>query len=133
MNAYEQALFDAINARRVGAGMPPLRANIYLTAVGRIRSQDMVDHDYFAHTSPVTGDDAFSLMRAHGIPFAWAGENLALNNYALSECARVADNALWESAPHRANTLGPHYTDMGVALRSHPDGRHFFTVIFTGP
>jgi uncharacterized protein YkwD len=133
MNAQEQGLFNAINARRATQGMGPLRANIYLTGVGRIRSQDMADHDYFAHTSPITGDDAFSLMTTYGVPYAWAGENLALNNYALGECAQVADQALWDSPPHRANALGEHYTDMGVALRTSADGKHYFTVIFTGP
>jgi uncharacterized protein YkwD len=133
MDAYEQGLFDAINAHRIGQGLAPLRANLALVGVARIRSQDMADHDYFAHTSPVTGDDAFTLMTAHGVPYAWAGENLALNNYAQAECVRVADESLWESPPHRSNELGEHYTDMGVALRSSPDGKHYFTVIFTGP
>ena len=132
MNAYEQALFDAINARRVGAGMPALRANIYLAGVGRVRSQDMVDHNYFAHTSP-SGQTAFSLLSAYGIPYAWAGENLARNNYPDSETVAVAIRDLMASPSHRDNILNSHYTEMGVAVAIDGAGMKYFTMVFTGP
>jgi len=133
MDGYEQALFDATNARRVSQGLAPLRANGYLVGVARIRSLDMATNDYFAHTSPVTGDTAFSLMDAYGVPYDWAGENLAMNNYPSAECVGVADQALWDSPPHRENILNPNYTDMGIGLRISPDGIYYFTITFTGP
>lgn len=133
MDGYEQALFDATNVRRVSQGLAPLRANGYLVGVARIRSQDMATNDYFAHTSPVTGDTAFSLMDAYGVLYDWAGENLAMNNYPAAECVGVADQALWDSPPHRENILNPHYTDMGIGLRVSPDGMYYFTILFTGP
>jgi len=133
MDGYEQALFDATNVRRVSQGLAPLRANGYLVGVARIRSQDMATNDYFAHTSPVTGDTAFSLMDAYGVPYGWAGENLAMNNYPAAECVGVADQALWDSPAHRENILNPHYTDVGIGLRVSPDGMYYFTIVFTGP
>jgi uncharacterized protein YkwD len=133
MNQYEQALFNATNARRASAGLPPLRANNSLVGVARIRSQDMATNNYFAHTSPVTGDTAFSLMAKHGVPYGWAGENLAMNNYPGAEAAGVADQALWDSPPHRENILNTHYTEMGIGLRVSASGMYYFTVIFTGP
>jgi uncharacterized protein YkwD len=93
----------------------------------------MATHDYFAHTSPVTGDTAFSLMDAYGVPYGWAGENLAMNNYADHETVTVADQALWDSPPHRENILNPHYTDMGIAVAYGKDGIKYFTIIFSGP
>ena len=80
MDAYAQALFDDTNRRRVSSGLSPLRANGYLIGIARIRSQDMADHNYFAHVSPITGDNAFTLMDKHGVPYGWAGENLAKYN-----------------------------------------------------
>lgn len=133
MDGYEQALFDATNVRRASQGLAPLRANSYLVGVARIRSQDMATNDYFAHTSPVTGDTAFSLMDAYGVPYDWAGENLAMNNYPAAECVAVADQALWDSPPHRENILNAHYTDMGIGLRVSADGMYYFTIVFTGP
>lgn len=133
MNAYEQSLFDATNRRRIEHGLPALRANLSLVGVGRIRSQDMAQHDYFAHTSPITGDTAFSLMDAHGVRYGWAGENLAMNNYSDSDAASAADQALWNSAPHRDNMLSPNYTEMGIALAVGADGMKYFTLVFIGP
>ena len=133
MDAYSQALFDDTNRHRVASGLPPLRANGYLAGIARIRSQDMADHDYFAHVSPITGDNAFRLMDKHGVPYGWAGENLAKNNYPDSEAVSVADVALWNSPPHRENILNPHYTDIGIALVTDADGMKYFTIVFTGP
>lgn len=133
MSAAEQALFNATNARRASAGLPSLRANGYLVGVARIRSQDMATNNYFAHTSPVTGDTAFSLMEAYGVPYGWAGENLAMNNYPAAEAVGIADQALWDSPPHRENILNPNYTEMGIGLRVSADGMYYFTVVFTGP
>jgi uncharacterized protein YkwD len=133
MDAYSQTLFDDTNRHRGENGLPPLRANGYLVGIARIRSQDMADHNYFAHVSPITGDNAFTLMDKHGVPYGWAGENLAKNNYPDSEAVGVADVALWNSPPHRENILNPHYTDMGIALVTDANGMKYFTVIFTGP
>ncbi|HEX5478588.1 MAG TPA: CAP domain-containing protein [Dehalococcoidia bacterium] len=133
MTALEQALFNDTNRRRASQGLPGLVPNQSLVAVARIRSQDMAAHHYFAHTSPVTGDTAFSLMDHYGIPYGWAGENLAENNYPLDQCEQVADDALWNSPPHRENILGPHYTQAGVGFAVDASGMVYFTVIFTGP
>jgi len=133
MDAASQALFNDTNRRRMANGLPPLHANGLLTGIARIRSQDMADHNYFAHVSPVTGDDAFRLMDRYGVPFGWAGENLAKNNYPDREAVSVADEALWNSAPHRENILNPHFTDGGIALVVDASGMSYFTIVFTGP
>jgi uncharacterized protein YkwD len=133
MDAYSQALFDATNRRRIDNGLPPLRVNGWLIGIARIRSQDMADHNYFAHVSPITGDNAFTLMDKHGVPYGWAGENLAKNNYPSSDAVSVAENALWNSPPHRENILNPNYTHMGIALVVDGSGMKYFTIIFTGP
>ena len=133
MDAYAQALFDDTNRHRVESGLAPLHVNGYLVGIARIRSHDMADHNYFAHVSPVTGDNAFALMDKYGVPYGWAGENLAKNNYPDNEAVGVAASALWNSPPHRENILNPNYTDMGIALVIDPNGMKYFTVIFTGP
>jgi uncharacterized protein YkwD len=131
MTAAEQALFDATNARRASAGLPPLRASAALVGIARIRSREMAAHNYFSHTSPVTGHTAFSLMAAYGVPYGWAGENLAKNNYPDGQTVAVADEALWNSPSHRANILGANYRQAGVALAVDAAGMKYFTIIFT--
>lgn len=133
MDAYAQALFDATNARRVSSGLAPLRANGYLAGIARLRSDDMATYNYFAHESPVTGQSAFSLMDQYGVPYGWAGENLAKNNYPIDQTVAVADEALWNSPSHRANILNANYTDAGIALAVDATGMNYFTILFTGP
>ncbi len=133
MDAASQQLFDLTNRRRVANGLAPLRPNGDLNGIARIRSRDMADHNYFAHISPVTGDGAFSLMDKYGVPYDWAGENLARNNYSTGETIGVAEHALWGSPPHRENIVNPHYTDMGIALVVDAAGMKYFTIVFTGP
>ena len=133
MDGPSQVLFDDTNRRRASQGLPPLRPNGDLVGIARIRSRDMADHNYFAHVSPITGDNAFTLMDKHGVPYSWAGENLAKNNYPDGEAVGVADVALWNSPPHKENILNPHYTDMGIALVVDASGMKYFTIIFTGP
>ncbi len=133
MTALEQALFNDTNSRRVANGLAPLSLNPTLVALARIRSHDMADHNYFAHTSPVTGDTAFSLMDRYGVSYGSAGENLAKNNYPLDQCEGVAADALWNSPPHRENILGVHYTQMGVGFAVDATGMVYFTIIFDGP
>ena len=106
MDGYAQALFEATNRWRASSGLAPLRANGYLNGIARIRSQDMAANNYFAHTSPITGHTAFSLMDTYGVPYAWAGENLAKNNYPDDQAVGVADEALWNSPGQREIILG---------------------------
>lgn len=133
MDGYAQALFDATNRRRQANGLAALRANANLVGIARIRSQDMAQYNYFAHTSPVSGDTAFSLMDIYGVPYGWAGENLAKNNYSQAETVAVADQALWDSPSHRENIMNPNFTDVGIALAIDASGMNYFTILFTGP
>ena len=131
MDGYSRALFDATNARRASVGLPPLRESGYLNAIAHLRSQEMADYNYFAHESPITGDNVFGLMDQYGVPYGWAGENLAKNNYADDETVGVADEALWKSPSHHANIVNANYTQVGIALVVDSSGMKYFTIVFT--
>lgn len=114
-------------------GIALLRENGYLNAIAKLRSDEMAQHNYFAHVSPITGENVFALMDRHGVPYGWAGENLAKNNYPDSECVQVADQALWDSPSHHENIVNPNYTDVGIALAVDSTGMKYFTIVFAGP
>lgn len=48
------------------AAQPPLAANQNLTGSARFHAQEMLDHDYFSHTSPVSGDGPNQMAVDHG-------------------------------------------------------------------
>jgi len=132
LTLLEQQLYDAINAERAGAGLSPLALDPALQGLARERSQDMASRSYFSHTTP-EGKSVFDLMTERGIPFGWAGENLARNNYPDAESAQVAIRDLMASSAHRANILHPNYITIGVGLASDSSGMKYFTMIFVGP
>jgi uncharacterized protein YkwD len=134
MNSYEQGLFNLTNQRRASQGLPPLQVNPSLVGLARLRSNEMATHNYFSHTSPVTGHDAFSLMDLYGIALNWwRGENLAMNNYPNDQTVAVADEGLWNSPGHRANILNPNYTQIGIGFAVDASGMKYFTILFVGP
>jgi uncharacterized protein YkwD len=130
MSGFGLDLFNAINAQRAANGMGALAANGCLVYVAQIRSNDMASRNYFSHTSP-DGSTAFSLMDYYGVPYGWAGENLARNNYPDAQSVSVAITELMNSAGHRANILHANYRQMGVAAAVDGAGMKYYTMIFT--
>ena len=125
-------MFNAINNERTQQGLPALTVHGCVVYVAKIRSDDMASLNYFSHTSP-NGDTAFSLMDKYGVPYGWAGENLARNNYPDNESVSVAISDLMASPGHRANILGVNYTHLGVGTAVDGAGMKYYTMIFIGP
>ena len=132
LTGYAATLFNAINSERSASGMFSLGADGCAVYVAQLRSDDMASVGYFSHTSP-SGQTAFSLLDAFGVPHGWAGENLARNNYPDGETVGVAIRDLMSSSGHRANILSANYTTLGVAVAFDGVGMKYFTMVFLGP
>lgn len=132
LTGYAATLFNEINSERSANGMFTLAADGCAVYVAQIRSNDMASLGYFSHTSP-SGQTAFSLLDANGVPHGWAGENLARNNYPDGETVAVAIRDLMASSGHRANILSGNYTTLGVAVAFDGAGMKYFTMVFMGP
>jgi len=50
-----------------------------LQRVAKEKARDMVNNNYFSHTSPVYGSP-FEMMKSYGISYKTAGENIAGNS-----------------------------------------------------
>jgi len=131
LTPLEADLIARLNAERTAAGLPALAVDGNLVAIARIRSSDMAARGYFSHTSP-EGQSAFTLLDQWGIPYSWAGENLARNNYPVGETVAVAAEDLMASPPHRANILSPNYTRVGVGYAEDGSGMRYYTIVFVG-
>ena len=128
----EQRLLSGINAERATAGLPAYALNAGLTKIARTRSQQLFDQDYFGHVDPFGYSMYVELLAHFGFRYAWAGENLALNNFALSESPERALVTLMKSPTHRANILANDFFKVGIGEVTAPDGRHFYAMIFIG-
>jgi uncharacterized protein YkwD len=81
-----------------------------MTRVARAHSSDMFVRGYFAHNTP-EGKTPFDRMRASGIQFTAAGENLA-----LAQTLEIAHTNLMNSPGHRANILHPAFGRLGIGI-----------------
>ena len=106
----ELETFNLINQQRINNGLPVLKIDWEVQRVARIKAQDMVNNNYFSHTSPTYGSP-FDMLKSFGISYKSAGENIAGNS---SNSAAV--NAWMNSSGHRANILNSsfNYTGLGV-------------------
>ncbi len=128
----EQRFFDGLNAERAKAGLAPYVLDASLSHVARIRSRQLADQGYFGHTDPFGYSMYVELLGYFGISYAWAGENLAMNNYDPAIAAERAVVSLMNSATHRANILDTDFRRVGVGEFTAPDGKHYYTTIFVG-
>ncbi|MBS4040137.1 MAG: hypothetical protein KGZ81_06010, partial [Flavobacteriales bacterium] len=100
------------NQARREAGLKDLIIDTDLAYVSRVKSKDMHDNNYFSHTSPTHGSP-FDMMRAFGIQYKGAAENIAKNS-----SVQAAHNAFMNSEGHRKNILNPNLTHIGIGIHS---------------
>lgn len=106
----EMKMLDLLNGERTKRGLRPLQWDPALLPVARAHSQDMFVRGYFSHYTP-EGKDPFDRMKAAGIKYYTAGENLALGP-TLSIC----HDGLMNSPGHRANILNPSYGRVAIGI-----------------
>ena len=121
---FENEVIRLVNEQRVQNGLKPLTANWELSRVARFKSQDMVDNRYFSHTSPTYGSP-FQMIRAFGLSFRTAGENIAYGQRTPQSVVKAWMN----SSGHRANILNASYTQIGVGYVAQG---HYWTQMFIG-
>lgn len=124
VRSFEQEVIRLVNEQRANYGLQPLTENWELSRVARYKSQDMVDNRYFSHTSPTYGSP-FQMIRAFGLSFRTAGENIAYGQ----RTPQAVVNAWMNSSGHRANILNSSYTQIGVGYVA--DG-NYWTQMFIG-
>jgi uncharacterized YkwD family protein len=110
MTAEEQQMLDLVNGERTKGGLAPLKADGTLTKVARLKSQDMISNNYFAHQSPTYGSP-FAMMSKYGVTYRSAGENIAGNSSVTG-----AFQAWMNSPGHRANILNSQYNLTGIGI-----------------
>ena len=124
LSAQEQTAGNLLNYDRARYNLSPLVIDPELSRIARIKSQDMRDNGYFAHTSPTYGD-VRSMLRSFGYSFSAAGENIA--RHATVEKAQAA---FLSSPGHRQNVLSSAYTKVGVGVAVDEKGFIYLTQIF---
>lgn len=124
VTAFESEVVRLVNEIRKQNGLTPLTQDWELSRVARYKSQDMRDKGYFSHTSPTYGTP-FQMIRAFGLSYRTAGENIA-RGYSTPQ---AVVNGWMNSSGHRANILNASFTKIGVGYVANG---HYWTQMFIG-
>lgn len=123
-SAQEQSAGNLLNSDRQRYQLPPLTLDPELCRIARIKSEDMRDNQYFAHTSPTYGD-VREMLDHFGYDYAAASENIA--RHATIEKSQAA---LISSPGHRRNILSAGFTRVGIGVALDENGYVYLTQIF---
>jgi hypothetical protein len=113
--AYQREVALTVDLSTV-APRPPLAVNDHLMRSAGVRSDEMAQHDYLGHQSPVTGAWANRVAREQGysLPAAWSNDNNYIESIAAGDWfdsaeepleALIVDQGL-PGADHRRHLLG---------------------------
>ena len=122
LSVAEKRMFALHNRARTTRGLKPLCVAPDLTRIARIRSQDMLDRDYFSHHTP-DGEsvvDYVEPMRKPGPGHKYmVGENLAKGGDGTdTDTPASAFDGLMHSRGHRENILKKEFREVGIGARS---------------
>lgn len=122
----EIELLKLINAERTKNGLGELKFDDEVLKVARLKAKDLVDNNYFSHTSPTYGSP-FDMMKSFGITYKTAGENIAGNS-----TLQGAVTAWMNSEGHRANILSNAYNYTGIGIVDSPKYGKILVQMFIG-
>ena len=126
LSPNEKEILRLLNGERSKNGLNPLKLDMEISQVARLKSQDMIDNNYFSHNSPTYGSP-FDMMKSYDIKYVYAGENLAGN-----PSIQDAHESLMNSQGHRENILNPNFTHIGIGVREGSKYGKMITQMFVG-
>jgi uncharacterized protein YkwD len=128
----EQGMIALVNSYRAQHGLAPLTANNALMRAARAHSRDMVENNYFDHTS-LDGEQFSRRLIRFGYRWQSAGEAIGEAS-GLSSPSAAADQAvtMWrQSPPHNRILLTPGYRAVGIGAWCTGDSGGGATCTFT--
>ncbi|KAB8139456.1 hypothetical protein F9U64_00020 [Gracilibacillus oryzae] len=126
-STYEEEVVRLTNQERTSRGLAPLEIDAELAEVAELKSADMRDNNYFAHTSPTYGSP-FQMMSEFDIDYSTAAENIASGQQTPEQVV----NAWMNSDGHRANILREGITHIGVGYVEGGSYNTYWTQMFIG-
>jgi hypothetical protein len=107
----KEEIVSQTNNLRSSLGLNQLKENPTLDKAAAQKLQDMINNQYFAHTSP-SGTTPWHWIDVNNYNYSYAGENLAIG---FSTAKDTLD--AWSKSPtHRENLINSKYREIGVAV-----------------
>lgn len=126
LSEEESAFLKAINDLRVQNNLPALEIDDATQNVARLKAQDLVDNNYFSHTSQKYGTP-FEMLSTNGVTYKTASENIAGNS-----TLEGAVSSWMNSESHKNNILSNTFNYTGVAIVNSPEYGKVLVQMFIG-
>lgn len=126
LSREQRDTLDLINEYRNENGLKSLKPYTNLQEIARIKAEDLVENNYFSHTSNILGNP-FEMLSSNGINYRIAGENLAGNT-----TPERAVQAWINSESHRANILEERFEYTGIYVIDSEVYGKIYVQIFVG-
>lgn len=107
----QQEIVAIVNKERKANGLKAVVLDSTLSKLAIIRSQDMVDYQYFSHISPNYAE-FYQLVQQINYGYWTLGENIAAGGSSAQQYMTMWMN----SSGHRANILNANYERIGVGV-----------------
>jgi uncharacterized protein YkwD len=130
LSNVENQVLILLNNTRTNHGLNSLNIDGVLTNIARSRSKDMIDRGYFSHYTP-DGKNIFNFLKANGISYRAAGENLGMSSPPSRGSPGNFIDAWMKSESHRINMLRGAYTKIGIGIIDQ-NNKRVVTIVFTG-
>ncbi len=111
VSTFQEQVVQLVNQERAKAGLNLLTHRADVKNVAQKKAEDLINSNYFSHTSPNYGSP-FDMLKTFGISYSYAGENIAKGQKTPQEVM----NAWMNSSGHRANILKPEFDSIGVGF-----------------
>ena len=130
LSSLEQATVDAINRERSSRNLDPLAVDPVLMELARDHAKDMIERNYFSHTTP-EGKTFKMRLQEKGIALNWTGENFYATASPEDKVVEVTMQWLMGDPSHRRNILNASYRKVGVGMAKSASGLYMTVQDFT--
>lgn len=117
LNADERQTFALHNKVRKDRNLKLFCVNPKLQKVARAHSKDMIQRDYFSHTTKGTSRGGCDRVKNSGYRFRYCAENIAWGQREKGEPANIMRNWM-KSSGHRRSILDGRYREVGIGTET---------------
>jgi uncharacterized protein YkwD len=111
--ASEKRMLSLHNRERAERGKRRLCVHPKLQKAARAHSRDMIQRDYFSHTTKGRNENECERIRRYGYRWSACGENIGWGTGARGSADRIF-NTWMKSAGHRSNILDGRFREVGI-------------------
>lgn len=122
---YQAIILKLVNEARIESGLTPLRINEELNNIAIMKAKDMAEEEILSHISKKYGM-TFNLIKANGMKFSAAGENIAR----WHDTPEFVVERWLNSKGHRENILNSNYDETGIGMAKDKEGKNYWVEIF---